>query len=71
MDKPIHRVETTVSENGTIVIDNVPFQPGEEVEITIFSHAASERKRYPLRGTVIKYEDPFGSVAEDDWEVLQ
>ncbi len=27
-------------------------------------------ERYPLRGTVIRYEDPTAPVAEDDWEVL-
>ena len=24
----------------------------------------------PLRGTVLKYEDPLEPVAEDDWEAL-
>lgn len=30
-----------------------------------------QKERYPLRGTVIRYDDPTAPVAEDDWEVLQ
>ena len=26
---------------------------------------------YPLEGTLLKYEEPFESVALDDWDVLQ
>ncbi|GEM_PF-1476693 len=26
---------------------------------------------YPLHGSVIFYDDPFASVAESDWEILQ
>lgn len=26
---------------------------------------------YPLRGSVLRYDDPFEPVAEDDWEALQ
>ena len=29
------------------------------------------KKAYPLRGVKIRYEDPFESVAENDWEVLK
>jgi len=28
-------------------------------------------KNYPLRDKPIRYDDPFGSVAEDDWELLK
>ena len=32
----------------------------------------SESKSYPLRGTVLHYEDPFGpAVTIEDWDVLQ
>lgn len=29
------------------------------------------KKAYPLRGTKIRYEEPFESVAVNDWEVLK
>jgi len=28
-------------------------------------------ERYPLRGTVLRYDDPLAPVAEEDWAVLQ
>lgn len=72
MNEPTHHADVTVSENGTIVIENTPFQEGEKVEVTISHPAASEREDYyPLKGTVLKYEDPFSSAAGDDWEALQ
>lgn len=27
--------------------------------------------KYPLRGSVLRYDDPFEPVAVDDWEALQ
>jgi hypothetical protein len=29
------------------------------------------RNAYPLRGVKIRYDEPFGSVAENDWEALK
>ena len=50
MTEPIHHAEAIVAENGTIVIENTPFQPGEKVEVTVSNPAASEREDYyPLR----------------------
>jgi len=31
----------------------------------------SASARYPLRGTLIRYVDPFKSVAEEGWEALK
>ena len=64
-----YHTTTRVLSDGTITIEKTPFEAGDEVEITIHSR---ERKpahngRYPLRGTPIRYADPFESVAEDDW----
>ena len=33
--------------------------------------AVPPAKRYPLRGTVLRYDNPFEPVALDDWEVLK
>lgn len=30
-----------------------------------------QQTRYPLRGSVIRYEQPTAPVAEDDWEALR
>ncbi len=31
---------------------------------------ATERARYPLRGSVVRYEQPTEPVAQGDWEAL-
>ena len=50
---------------------------GKDVEIVISEtravaqtgQAQSEKERYPLRGTVLRYDDPFGpAVPDSDWE---
>ena len=67
------RVEKIIQSNGTVVLENLPFDEGEKVEIIISkSGAESEKGRYPLRGTVYKYENPFESVVPtEDWEALK
>jgi hypothetical protein len=68
-----YHVTTKVADDGTITIEKAPFQAGDEVEVIVHSR---ERKpmhngRYPLRGKPVHYVDPFGSVAEDDWDALR
>ena len=45
---------------------------GRDVEIVIREIGADEvaTAREALRGSVLRYEDPFEPVAEDDWEAL-
>jgi hypothetical protein len=74
-----HRIETTLTQDGQLTLDHLPFRAGETVEIIVLTNPAgrpieshnSSEDRYPLRGTTIKYIDPFDSIAEADWEVLQ
>ena len=68
----IYRTTTTVTSNRTLTIEHVPFEPGEQVEVVVHSssQAPETQQQYPLRGTPIRYIDPFESVAEEDWEVL-
>ncbi len=30
-----HKIETTLTENGKLLIDNIPFKKGESVEVII------------------------------------
>ncbi len=64
------RIETTVSNDGTVVVKNVPFSPGEQVEVVVRSKESShcDHDAYPLRGKPIRYVDPFEGVAQDAWE---
>ena len=68
-----YRVETKVSRNRTLTIKGLPFQVGEKVEVIVRrrEREREHRGRYPLRGKPIRYPDPFGSVAENDWEALR
>ncbi len=68
-----HRIEKVIQSNGTIVLENLPFAEGETVEIIIVkSDAEGKKNRYPLRGTLYKYEEPFEpAVPVEDWEVLK
>ncbi len=67
------RVEKVIQQNGTVVLDDLPFGEGETVEIIIFKpNAKGDKGRYPLRGTVYKYENPYETaVSPEDWDVLK
>ena len=69
----ICRIETTVSDDGTVTVKDTPFSPGEPVEVVVcpLAKKPNAANTYPLRGTPIHYIDPFAGVAEDDWEAAQ
>jgi len=68
-----HRIETIISQDKTLVLENLPFHSGEQVEVIIFSRPRTEpgQNRYPLRGTPIQYTDPTEPVAQGDWEATR
>ena len=68
-----HRIETTLTENGKLSLENLPFKKGDKVEVIILERNSSQipPNSYPLKETVISYEEPFEPAASpDDWEVL-
>ena len=72
-----HKIETVMSENGTLILKELPFQAGEAVEVIILErpkqqHTPSHSSESPLEGTVSFYHDPFEpAVASGEWDVLQ
>lgn len=56
-----HRIETALTENGKLSLQNLPFKKGDEVEVIILERSSSKTDSdlYPLRGTVIRYDEPF------------
>ena len=68
-----YRVETTLSENGTVTLHQLPFEAGESIEIIVLSRKdiATSADRYPLRGTPVQYHEPTQPIAQDAWEVNQ
>lgn len=65
-------VETTIAGDGTLIIRELPFRPGDKVAVIVRTRGRDLKRneRYPLRGKPIRYVTPFDSVAENDWAVL-
>ena len=69
-----HKIETTLTENGKLLIDNIPFKKGESVEVIIIKQSAkpSDINQYPLAGKVIKYDNPLEPATDiEDWDSLK
>lgn len=72
-----YRTEMVLTESGSIALKDLPFQAGESVEIIVLERPAHQMSQqfaqaFPLEGTVLHYEDPFGpATALEDWDVLQ
>lgn len=68
------KVIATVQPDGTLTVGQLPFAPGEQVEVTVSPCPAdpTEGGKYPLRGTPGYYIDPFEPAWEsDEWECDQ
>ena len=68
-----YRTHSQVSPDGTLRLENLPFRPGEEVEVIVLAEerrARSER-RYPLRGQPLTFEHPTEPVAGSDRQAFQ
>ncbi len=68
-----YSLETTISNNGTLIIKGLPFKIGDKVKVIvqICEHKQEQDNLYPLRGTPFNYIKPFESVAGKEWEVLK
>lgn len=66
-----YRTETVVAEDSTVQVRDLPFRPGEPVEVIVISsgRAPAANGRIPLRGSVLRYDHPTEPVAGDDWEL--
>jgi hypothetical protein len=63
-------LKAKVEQGGKLTLDHLPLPTGQEVTLTIVAvEPASGENRYPLRGSVYRYDDPTGpAVDPDDWE---
>ena len=67
--KITHRVCATVSADRSVILENVPFTAGEEVEVTVRSERLQKSGSQPaLHGSVKRYEHPLDPVEETAWE---
>ena len=75
---PFITLESIVTKDGQLILDGLPFQTGDVVEIIIRgqpnpSTTPDSQTAYPLQGTQpYRYDDPFEpAVSINDWEVLK
>lgn len=71
-----HKIETALTEDGTLVLKGLPFHAGDVVEVIILQPQTAQHQiksletqntnLYPLRGKVIRYDDPTEPVALDE-----
>jgi hypothetical protein len=66
-----HRIEAVLSEDGKLLLDHLPFQAGQAVEVIVLLVARRAPAAHALRGTVLHYDRPTETVAEGDWGALQ
>ncbi len=68
-----YRCEARIDESGDLRISQLPFRPGDEVEVTVRPRRRrpESASRYPLRGLPYHYDRPTDPVAEDDWAILK
>ena len=72
-EKQVH-VHATVGAHGSVTLDDLPYEPGQQVEVTISpisSQVADQKSRYSLSGLKVEYEQPFESVSADEWEAAK
>jgi hypothetical protein len=65
-----HRIETTLQEDGRLVVESLPFPAGQAVEVIILPRPVGPGTSdpEPLRGTPVRYDRPFDPVADDEWD---
>ena len=67
-----YRTEIKISQDGRLTILGLPFRKGDIVEVIVLNQKQkSISSPYPLRGIPIGYNQPYDSVAGEDWENLK
>jgi hypothetical protein len=66
-----HRIETVLTEDGKLSLDQLPFRAGQVVEIIVLPVNAPTPPGQTIKGAVVRYDQPTDPVAEGDWGVLR
>jgi hypothetical protein len=68
-----YRLETVISQHGELQLKQLPFHPGELVEVIVLPRRFMKimTDSFPLKNSVLKFEQPTEPIAEDDWAVMQ
>ena len=72
-----YKHSVTLTEDGTLLLNGLPFYAGDTVEVIILKQSAvqnssqSSSSEFPLKGSVIRYDDPFEpAVSSQEWDAL-
>jgi len=68
---PAHRTEATLSEDGKLLLDHLPFRAGQAAEVIVLPVPRIIPPGQTLWGTVLRYDQPTPPVADADWSALQ
>ena len=68
---PAHRVEVVLTEDGKLLLEHLPFRAGQTVEVIVLLAARPTSPSHPLRGTVLRYDQPTAPAAKADWDVFR
>jgi len=63
--------EAIVGERGELLLEGLPFDPGQAVEVYVLLRTAPSPATQTLRGSVLEYRDPVEPVASEAWEALR
>lgn len=63
-----YRIEKTLSEDGALELEALPFHKGETVEVIVLERqsTSSPAPSNPVKGSVRRYNDPTEPVAFND-----
>jgi hypothetical protein len=61
--------ETIIENNGELHLEHLPFPSGEKVHVYV--SRTPKRNQTSLKDTIVKYELPFETVSESDWETTK
>ena len=67
---PAYRLEKTLTEDGALQLDSLPFQKGDTVEVILLKRQPepNSTQATSLKGSVLRYNNPTDPVALEDWE---
>lgn len=68
-----HWRETTVGQHGELVLEGLPFEPGQPVEVLVMSKptASTTAADQSLRESVLEFREPLEPVTSEDWDALR
>ncbi len=69
---PDFRIEVTLTEDGKLSLDHLPFRAGQVVEVIVLTVPdEGSPAAHPLRGSVLRFDRPTDPVADTDWDALR